>query len=140
MPHTLSHDDRQFRREFESGQLSPGEFDHRAHVHLAYVYLVGADRETAIGAVRGALQAFLRHHGADPSRYHETLTRAWVLAVAHFMERSAPCASAAAFIEANPALLDPSIMLTHYSAESLFSDEARAQFVAPDLDVIPHAG
>ncbi len=32
------------------------------------------------------------------------------------------------------------IMLTHYSAEVLFSDEARAKFVEPNLDPIPEYG
>jgi len=34
-------------------------------------------------------------------------------------------------------LLDSKIMLTHYSADLLFSDEARARFVEPNLDPIP---
>jgi len=42
-----------------------------------------------------------------------------------------------AFIEANPILLDGKIMLTHYSADLLFSEEARARFVEPNLDEIP---
>jgi hypothetical protein len=59
------------------------------------------------------------------------------MAVRHFMEASPACESADAFIEQNPKLLDSKIMLTHYSAEVLFSDEARAQFVEPDLSPIP---
>jgi len=35
-------------------------------------------------------------------------------------------------------LLDTKVMLIHYSAETLFSPEARASFVEPDLEVIPH--
>jgi hypothetical protein len=34
-------------------------------------------------------------------------------------------------------LLDSKIMLTHYSASVLDSADARASFVAPDLDPIP---
>ena len=34
-------------------------------------------------------------------------------------------------------LLDSKIMMTHYSAEVLFSDEARARFVEPNLSPIP---
>jgi hypothetical protein len=37
----------------------------------------------------------------------------------------------------NPILLDSKIMLTHYSAEVLFSPEARARFVEPNLESIP---
>ncbi len=37
-------------------------------------------------------------------------------------------------------MLDAKIMMTHYSAEVLFSDEARAEFVEPDLEPIPRHG
>ena len=137
MKHTTSADDRRFRDAFEAGSLEPAAFDHRAHVRLAYVYLAGSDVETGVARMRAALLAFLRHHGLDVTKYHETMTRAWVLAVRHFMESSPATASADAFIDANPALLDTKIMLTHYSADLLFSAEARARFVEPDLDVIP---
>jgi hypothetical protein len=45
--------------------------------------------------------------------------------------------SAASFIASNPSLLDSRIMLTHYSTEVLFSPEARARFVEPNLELIP---
>jgi hypothetical protein len=41
------------------------------------------------------------------------------------------------FMTNNPEMLDSKIMLTHYSAEVLFSDDARARFVEPDLSPIP---
>ena len=137
MSHTLTDSDRTFRSDFEAGRVTPDRFDHRAHVRLAYVYLTGADVEEAAEAMRNALLAFLERHGIDPAKYHETLTRSWILAVRHFMERSPAAPSADAFIAANPALLDSKIMLTHYSASLLFSTEARAQFVEPDLEAIP---
>jgi hypothetical protein len=135
--HSRSDDDRRFREDFESGAIEPAQFDHRAHVRLAYAYLVDADADTAAARMRGALLAFLRHHGIDPAKYHETMTRAWILAVRHFMEISEPAASADLFIDRNPILLDTKIMLTHYSAGLLFSDEARARFMEPDLGQIP---
>ncbi len=58
----------------------------------------------------------------------------------HFMERTPTAASFDDFIGTNQALLDAKIMLTHYSAEVLFSDEARASFVEPNLDPIPRYG
>jgi hypothetical protein len=54
------------------------------------------------------------------------------------MNRSAST-SAADFIAKNQQLLDSKIMLTHYSASVLFSADARASFVEPDLDPIPRA-
>lgn len=133
----LSFDDRRFRTAFETCRITPDQFDHRAHVRLAYVYLAENDAETAVTLMRTALIAFLRHNNVDHSKYHETMTRAWILAVRHFMEGSPAAPSADAFIEANPTLLDSKIILTHYSADSLFSAEARARFVEPDLDPIP---
>lgn len=136
----LSPDDLRFRADFEACRSTPASFDHRAHVRLAYAYLAEHDVETAVTRMRTALLAFLRHNDIDVSKYHETMTRAWLLAVRHFMARSPASPSADAFIEANPILLDSRIMLTHYSTDSLFSDQARARFVEPDLDPIPGYG
>ena len=137
MSHSSSDEDRRFRDGFESGGIAPAGFDHRAHVRLAYVYLVENDVEAATGRMRDALHGFLRRNGIPESKYHETMTRAWILAVRHFMARTPPVASADAFIGTNPVLLDAKIMLTHYSAGRLFSDEGRAGFVDPDLQDIP---
>jgi hypothetical protein len=107
----LSDDDRRFRADFEACAILPAAFDHRAHVRLAYTYLAEADDEAAVDRMRAALLAFLLHNGVDPSKYHETMTRAWVLAVRHFMAKSPVCESADAFIASNPTLLDTKIML-----------------------------
>lgn len=137
MKHNLSDEDRRFRAQFEACEIAPEHFDHRAHIRLAYAFLVEQSEERALASIRTALHSFLNCHGVDPSKYHETMTRAWVLAVRHFMERSTACDSAKALIERNPALLDSGIMLTHYSADLLFSDAARERFVSPDLEAIP---
>ena len=137
MTHSTSVDDERFRDDFANGTITPAQFDHRAHVRLAYVLLSTEDVDAATDRMRTALLGFMRHHGVDPGKYHETITRAWILAVRHFMDRTATSASADEFIDANPVLLDAKIMLTHYSADLLFSHEARARFVEPDLQRIP---
>jgi hypothetical protein len=137
MRHHGSADDRAFRNDFITGRITPAQFNHRAHVRLAYVLLTEAGVDEAAGQMRSALHAFLSHHGIDAAKYHETVTRAWILAVAHFMDRVGQSASADEFIDANPELLDSKIMLTHYSAAVLFSPEARSAFVEPDIQPIP---
>ncbi len=137
MKHQVSPEDEAFRIAFEAGRVAPAQFDHRAHVRLAYVYLVEHDTDAATTRMRHALQGFLQRHGIAATKYHETLTRAWTLAVRHFMERSPGTASAETFIARNPDLLDSKIMLTHYSASLLFSAEARDAFVEPDTSPIP---
>jgi hypothetical protein len=56
------------------------------------------------------------------------------------MEISPGAESADTFIDNNPRMLDTQIMMTHYSAAVLFSDEARARFVEPNLSPIPRHG
>lgn len=137
MMHLISTTDREFLAAFESCQLPPAQFNHRAHLRVAYIYLAEYDTETACRLMRDALQSFLEYNHIDIAKYHETMTRAWIMAVRHFMEKTANAASSEAFIDQNPEMLDAKIMMTHYSAALLFSDEARAKFVEPDLDPIP---
>jgi hypothetical protein len=87
--------------------------------------------------MRDTLLTVLEHNGVDPSKYYDTMTRAWILAVRHFMEATLSSESADSFIDQNPEMLHSNIMMTHYSAEVLFSDEARARLVEPDRDPIP---
>ncbi len=137
MAHLLSKEDRAFQAQFESCKFPPAEFNHRAHLRLAYIYLTESDIESAYHLMSEAIQNFLEYNGVDLSKYHVTMTRAWILAVRHFMKATLSTESADSFIEQNPKMLDSKIMMTHYSAEVLFSEEARAKFIQPDLDPIP---
>ena len=137
MNHHVSADDQRFLAEFESCKLEPSQFDHRAHVRAAYIYLTNASPDQAADRMRDTLLNFLVHHKIDVSKYHATITRAWILAVRHFMELTPSAASADAFIDDNPRLLDRKLMLSHYSAEVLFSTGARDGFVEPDHSPIP---
>ena len=129
--------DLEFRAAFEAATVPVAEFDHRSHLRLAYVYLVEGDTESALASVRTALANFLAHYAIDPAKYHETITRAWILAVRHFMAQAPDTTSFDELAERQPRMLDSSIMLTHYSRDRLLSPEACAEFVAPDLDPIP---
>ena len=137
--HEASEEDRAFRSAFGACTIAPSQFNHEAHVRLAFIYLTEGDVDTAVQKMRDALLNFLQHNGVPLSKFHETLTRAWVLAVQHFMNRSTST-SAADFIAKNQQLLDSKIMLTHYSASVLFSADARASFVKPNRAPIPRTG
>lgn len=139
--HRASSEDRAFGEAFEACEIAPSDFGHCDHLRLAYLYLTELDTETAHRRMRDALHTFIAHHGVDPAKYHETLTRAWMLAVRHFMEKTPTCESAGAFLDHNPRILDSKIMMSHYSQEALFSDQARTEFVEPDRAPIPrHQG
>lgn len=128
--------DREFEAAFLAGNVAPAGFHHREHLRLAYVLLLEHDVDGACAAMRSALLTFLERHRIDPAKYHETLTRGWLLAVAHFMAKTAASASADEFLARNPRLLDPQILHTHWSPAALAAPAARTSFVPPDLQPI----
>ena len=137
MNHRASSEDIEFRRTFEACQTPPADFNHAAHVRLAYVYLCAYPVAGATERMKASLLAFLNHLGVGEAKYHETMTRAWIMAVDHFMAMSPQRSSASSFLAANPTLLNSKIMLTHYSTELLFSSRARRSFAPPDIQAIP---
>ncbi len=137
MDHQLSLEDQNFKRQFEACITTPADFNHQAHIRIAYIYLCQHEPDIAYQNMRNALLTFLSHYTIDPAKFHETLTQAWILGVHHFMVNTAPATSADDFMSQNPKLLNSKIMLTHYSEKILFSEKARQAFIEPDLDVIP---
>ena len=138
MRRAASIDDRIFAEQVEACDFPVSEFDHRAHLRLAYIYLVELSTKDAVSRMRDTLINLLRHAGIEPTtKYHETLTEAWIRAVDYFMSINQQSDSSHEFIEQHPEMLDSDIMLTHYSAEVLFSEEARGRFVSPNLEPIP---
>ncbi|WP_108124891.1 hypothetical protein [Saccharospirillum mangrovi] len=137
MTFTTSKDDQAFKQRMENGEFPAADFNHRAHLRLAYVYLCEADTDGATDKMRHTLNQFLIRNGVDPAKFHQTLTQAWILAVHHFMNQAGTAGSADDLIDRYPQMLDTHIMLTHYSADLLFSDAARHAFVEPDIDAIP---
>lgn len=138
MEYSISNKDREFKNKVEVLQFPVSEFNHRAHLRLAYIYLTENSVSASIHRMRTTLQGLLLKLGIDPSqKYHQTLTEAWILAVYHFMNCSNGSASFNEFIGKSSVLLDSRIMLTHYSEDVLFSERARVAFIEPDLDQIP---
>ena len=133
----LDASDRAFLNAFESCALPAAQFHHRDHVRLAFIYLTLHDLETALDLMRSGLHRFLAHAGAPATKYHETITRAWLLAVEHFMREAGPIGSFEEFAARAPRLFAPGAMETHYTSERLESDEARHRFVEPDREPIP---
>lgn len=138
MNNLVSKEDCRFRDAVEALNFPVEEFDHKAHLRLAYIYLTRNSVEESVELMRSTLCCLLKHAGLDPAdKYHETLTHAWILAIFHFMKCSEGSESSDSFLEENSILLDAKIMNTHYSKEVLCSDIARIRFVEPNLDSIP---
>ena len=135
----LTKADREFLASFEARTMSGSEFHHREHLRLAYIYLSLHPPALALEKMETGLRNLLAHLGAPASKYHHTLTEAWLRAVQHFMDRAGPTVDFAQFLETASPLLDKEIMGTHYSTDLLWSEAARASFVEPDLQPIPLA-
>ena len=139
MSHLIADVDRVFKGLIETRGFPLSEFDHRAHLRLAYIYLVQTGNvDDSVELMRDALLGLMKQAGIEPSeKYHETLTEAWVLAIHHFMNRTEPSSSANDFINQNPALLESEIMLTHSSAALWYSAGAHRSFVKQKPDLSP---
>ena len=151
--------DAKFLAQFESARLDRGAWTHEAHVRMAWLYLQsGLSYRDARSKVRTGIKklnaAFLAQQNAPcgatrpvepvaepaveakPTGFHETITTAFVRLVA---ARARPGEKFAAFRKRNPDLFDRKLtaLLSHYTRETLFSDEARTHFVKPDLAPLP---
>ena len=117
---------------FETQSLAPGEFRHRDHVEIAWIYLQRFPLLAALQKVVQGIQDLAGALGAD-GLYHETITWAYVLLV-HERIQDNPQATWTQFAEANADLFTwkPSILEEYYREETLWSDRARQSFLMPD--------
>jgi hypothetical protein len=114
---------------FERCLLSPAEFHHRDHITVAATYLYAADLESALDKMRSSLHRFVAHHGG--SRYHETLTRFWMIQVEKHLDRNL-CLREAVERVTN-VLTNKDLVNQHYSKERLGSPQAKQSWLPPDL-------
>lgn len=124
--------DEQFARAFERGEIAPAEFDHRAHVRVAWVYVrEGPSFEAATARMREGIKRFAAAANAS-QKYHETITVLWMQLLSEAAARvPQPCELTELF-ERCPELADKDLPLKYYSRERLFSDEARVSWVPPE--------
>lgn len=125
-------DDEAFMRAFEACTLPFAQWTHRCHLRLAWTCLDRHSFDDALVRVRNGIQRYNRAN--DRPGYHETMTVSWVRLVDH-VRRSEPQPSpdGRAFCDAHPELGHSSLLLLFYSRDRLFSQEAKAELVAPDL-------
>ena len=125
-------DDRAFVAQFRAGTLGTDHFHHRDHVRMAWLYVRDHGLESAVTRFTEDLRAFATAKGV-PRLYHATITVAYLTLVAERL-RTMPDASWERFAAAHADLLrwKPSVLDDYYSADRLWSDAARAQFLLPD--------
>jgi hypothetical protein len=109
-------DDHELVLAFESGRIANADFHHALHLRLALAYLCECRSvEEAIDRMASSLRRFAAAAG-KAERYHHTLTVFWMRSVARLLEVNLP--------------------LRYYSSDRLFTEQARAEWIEPNLRAI----
>lgn len=134
MSYTTDAEIHQVVHDFETCQTNKDDFHHEQHLVVAAYYLQSLTVEAATEKMRDALFTFLDHHQVDNQKYNETLTVFWLEMVALELKRVPVSASLVEKCESVIAgLSNAKLALEFYSGEQLWSNEARGNFVEPDL-------
>jgi hypothetical protein len=120
--------DWEFIAALESCTLPSEDFDHRAHVRLAWLYLSAEPLLEALPRFIASLKRYAGSLGAS-GKYHETITYAFIFLI-HERMAEQTAATFGEFAAANPDLFGP-ILQKYYERETLASPLARTVFVLP---------
>lgn len=119
---------------FKNCTVKRGEWGHPEHLILAYHFSVENDFETAYEKMKSGIFNLLNAFEVDLSQempYHETMTVFWLKTVYSYAEDNPEIS-----VENINELIekfDKFYPGKFYSNELLMSDEARAEYVEPDL-------
>ncbi|MDQ3747149.1 MAG: hypothetical protein M3444_22480 [Acidobacteriota bacterium] len=124
-------------RGFEDCTLAREHWTHAAHLTVALWNLLQYDWPEAVARVRLGINCYNAAHGiatTPTGGYHETLTLFWLRRVRAFLEGGRNEArSLVSLANELVAAFDKSLPLAYYTRARLFSPEARAGWVEPDL-------
>ncbi|HQR05393.1 MAG TPA: hypothetical protein PLN21_01155 [Gemmatales bacterium] len=131
--------DGEFLELFKGCTLSPSEWTHEAHIRLAWLMLSSSPYPMALDRIRQGISTYNDTVLKKTLAYHETITVAFTRLIAKGREQLPTHHSFTEFKLAHPLLFDRTFaaLLRHYRRETLFSSEARAGFVSPDLLPFP---
>jgi hypothetical protein len=116
------------------------QWNHRAHVKLAYLYLIRDGFESAVEKLRGGITAYNASNNIidqPTSGYHETMTQFWLQIIDVTVREYGAMPSADEFVDSHPQLSQKKNHRLFYSAELFMLPLAKRQFVEPDLTALP---
>jgi hypothetical protein len=117
--------------------LPHGEWTHQAHLSVGMWHVHRFGTVEALERLRENIRRLNDVHGTPNSEtrgYHETITRAYVTVLAHYIvtRNAESIANSVAALLASP-VAAKDYLLRYYSKDRLMSPEARAAWVEPDL-------
>jgi hypothetical protein len=136
-------DDETLLHQFETLTFPFQDWHHRVHVKIAYLYAVRHGLEAAAQKLRDGIRAYNDANGIvdmPTSGYHETMTMAWL----HIIHATALAyghqgMTADEFFDFHPQLGQKKILRLFYSPGLFMSEQAKYEFVLPDLTDLPRA-
>jgi hypothetical protein len=127
---------------FEDCTLPRSSWTHASHLTVAMWYLLHHSLEDATKIIRNGIKRYNAAHGivtTPTGGYHETLTIFWISMVRNYLNGYA--GPEVSFVALANGLIEScgnsKLPFEFYSREFLFSPEARAEFVEPDLKPLP---
>jgi hypothetical protein len=117
-------------RLFESCELPGDRWTHRAHLAVAATYLRRYPLNEATDRARTHIRRYNESRG-NHTGYHETITVLFMRLVACQLQSDPPALFE--FVNALAARFPMDWLQGYYSKNRLWSDEARAAFVGPDV-------
>lgn len=111
-------------------EIVPSEFPHSEHVHIAFEMLKRHDFPETVLHFSRTLRAMAAKAG-KPEAFHQTVTIAFLSLIAERIE-SGGAADFVDFAQANPDLLEKTVLSRWYGADRLASAAARRTFLLPE--------
>lgn len=128
--------DDEFVAAVEETRYPNGEFHHPDHLRLAWIYVRRYGAHLAEQRIAETIRRFATRHGHE-SKYHETLTRAWLRLVATAQRLTPEVTGFDPFLARHGWLLDRDALSPFYSEVSLSSERARSAWADPDRRSLP---
>ena len=129
----------QFLEDFEQCRIAKEAWTHAAHVAMAGCYLLSRSLEETLDAVKTGIQRFNGHHGGDPSKYHESLTRFWLYLCHAFLQERGLTGSEGVRALVAEFGRRSDLYRKYYSFDVARDGRARVMWIAPDRQHLPGA-
>ena len=136
-------DDRDLIRQFENCTYPFEQWDHRAHIKVAFLYLREYPFDVALEKIRTGVMAYNAANYVAESQfegYNETTTCAFMHLIHSTMKAYGEMFAtqdAKSFCETHPQLLSKYLLRLFYSPEQRGHPDAKTCFVEPDLAQLP---
>jgi hypothetical protein len=133
-------EDEKFLAAFEAGTWPFEKWHHREHIRVAYLYLCRHPYDVALEKMRSGIKALNVAHKVPerPDRgYHETMTHGWMRLTHHTLCKFGKCESSEVFVDQHAHVFPKDALLSYYTKENIMSQQARREFVEPDLKPLP---